>query len=86
MTHRFSGLLAGRRAENFNGMNNLSHRLCVAPMMDRNDSFSISIACDAACAARVHALPWRHYAHARGIAESTDDRLERTLARQSSFV
>jgi hypothetical protein len=40
--------------ENLNLMKNLSHRLCVAPMMDRNDSFSLSIGCAAACAQCVH--------------------------------
>jgi hypothetical protein len=37
--------------------------ICVAPMMDRCDSYSTSIACEAACAQRVHAANWlRHSA------------------------
>jgi hypothetical protein len=31
-----------------------SWQLPTAPMMDRNDSYSISVDCDAACAERVH--------------------------------
>jgi hypothetical protein len=35
-------------------MTRSDHLLCTAPMMDRTDSFSISIDCEAACAGRVH--------------------------------
>lgn len=31
-------------------------RLCIAPMMDRDDSFSLSSGCNAPCAVRVHAV------------------------------
>jgi hypothetical protein len=34
MTHRANGLLDRQGIENLKPMNGLSHRLCVAPMMD----------------------------------------------------
>jgi hypothetical protein len=54
MTHRSNNLLDRLNVNMFQRMNNLSHRLCVAPMMDRTDSFYISIGCEAVCAQRVH--------------------------------
>lgn len=54
MMNRSNGLLDRLSIKILNRMNSLSHRLCTAPMMDRNDRFSISIGCEAACAARVH--------------------------------
>jgi len=54
MASRSNNLLGRMSIKNFQRMNNLSHRLCIAPMMDRNDSFSTSIGCEAACAERVH--------------------------------
>src|SRR5450631_4115647 len=54
MTSRSNGLLDRPSVENIKQMNKLSHRLCVAPMMDWNDSFSVSIGCAATCAERVH--------------------------------
>jgi hypothetical protein len=46
-------------------MNTLSHRLFVAPMTDRNDLFSRSTGCDAACAERVHEVTSSDYAGVR---------------------
>jgi len=43
-------------------------RICVAPMMDRKDSTSVSIACEVACASRVHAPTWLYYSGARWTA------------------
>jgi hypothetical protein len=54
MTGRSNNLLDRLNVKNIKRMNDLSHRLCVAPMMDRNDSFSLSIGCAVACAQRVH--------------------------------
>ena len=54
MTSQSDNLLDCLSAKNVRRMNNLSHRLCCAPMMDRNDSFLISIRCNGACAQRVH--------------------------------
>jgi hypothetical protein len=39
--------------------------LCMAPMMDRNDSFSISVDCDVACAERVHESTALYFARVR---------------------
>jgi hypothetical protein len=62
MAKRSNGLLNRPSVNNLKRMNNLSHRLCVAPMMDRSDSFSVSIGCEAACAVRVHEVSSLYYA------------------------
>ena len=54
MTNRSNNLLDLLSGKNFQRMSNLSHRICCAPMMDRNDSFLVSIDCKAARAVRVH--------------------------------
>ena len=54
MINLSNGLLDLPSVNNIQRMNDLSHRLCCAPMMDRNDSFLVSIGCNAACAGRVH--------------------------------
>src|SRR6266481_6177983 len=55
MMSRPNGLLDRPSVKNLKRMNNLSHRLCIAPMMDLCDSHSTSNICEAACAKRVHA-------------------------------
>ena len=62
MIRRSNKLLDRLSVGNLHRMNDLSHRLCVAPMMDRCDSLSTSVACNAACANRVHAPAWLYYA------------------------
>ena len=46
-------------------MKDLRWRFCVAPMMDRNDSITVSISCEAACAVRVHEGATIYFAHVR---------------------
>jgi hypothetical protein len=70
-------------------MKGLSYRLCVAPMMDRNDSFLISIRCNPACAQRVHEGTAIYFADVRYLAISADpqrgdrERLERSALESS---
>ena len=68
MINRSNSLLDRLSIKKHKKMNNLSHRLCCAPMMDRNDSSSISNGCEAACAQRVHEGTAIVFARVRGNA------------------
>ena len=65
MINRSNNVLNRSNIRKLRRMKELSHRLCVAPVMDRNDSFAVSIGCEAACAIRVHAPASLYYSAIR---------------------